>query len=109
MTTTESTSTTKHEFKFYDGYSRLNKKLMNSVVKKVNESNRVMNVAQLDDFDPDFFIVRVAHPGVHVLYSELKRNIVENLGFITLSATDDETKKVYFGVWKRLRASQILR
>ncbi len=53
-------------FAIKDCYN-FNERLRNAITTKVNEINKEVHVAQLDDFE-NHFIVRAAHPGVHTLY-----------------------------------------
>lgn len=87
-------------------YPGIGEKLQKSVIKKVNEIDKTVNVAPIDEFQ-NLFIVRAGTLG-NELYREQNKGYVQNIGYLTLHATDDPSKKAQFGVWKRMHSSLVL-
>ncbi len=108
-TKTGAESVNKHEFEAVDYYKSLTDKLLEAIVRTVNEAHKGIPIIKLDTFQ-EHFLVRNGHNGktTEALYDELSRGRVENLGFVTLQATDDVNKKIIFGLWRNLGGSQVL-
>lgn len=101
---------TKHTFAICitDGKVPTTAKLTRSIEEIVNKITKNDMVRQLpvDKFD-DYFLVRMGSY-THKLDIEHAAEIVAHIAHISLECEDPSKKKVIFGVWKRLKKSEVL-
>lgn len=109
ITKMNSEAAKKHEFEVADCYRSLTDKILLEIVQTVNEIHKGVSIVKLDSFT-NHFLVRNGHSkeAIEILYEEDRSGVVENLGYVTLRAKDDEKKKVIFGLWHRVGLSKVL-
>ena len=103
-------STPKHQFKVSveKHASFAGTKIALALEAAVNSNFKHNHVVPIDFGKQDLFAVRAGK-----LYNELEveeqNDIVSHFAFIELVSDDADKKKVRFAIWKRIKASQILR
>lgn len=102
----------KHRFKVSSEKhpSFVGTKIATALESAVNLNDKHNDVVPIDLDYQDLFAVRA---GVENLYNELAKeeqeDIVSHYDFIELVSDDTDKKKVRFAIWKRIKASKILR
>ncbi len=108
---TSEIKTTKHTFVICitDGRVSTTPKLARCIEETVNHITKNDMIRQLpvDQFD-DYFLVRLGSY-THKLDTEHAAGIVAHITHISLECEDSSKKKIIFGVWKRLKTSEVLR
>lgn len=106
----ETETKTKHTFEVAVNYRPfLGKKLPQFIEEAVNSIDKHTDVCILNDFDDGHMFIVRAGKYYNELELEEEHDIVAHHGFVELFATDNVSKKVRFALWKRLKASEILR
>ncbi len=110
MSATKTTPAT-HTFSIFIGESAelsITAKMARAIEELVNKITKNVDVVQLpvDQFE-NMFLVRFGSNS-DVLFEEVQNQIVSHIAHVSLKCEVEGKKIIMFGVWKRLKQSEVL-
>jgi hypothetical protein len=111
-TTVDAPTTTKHTFSIFiheDAKSPITTKMALCIEGVVNQITKQTQVIQLpvDEFEDTFLVRMASHSST--LSIELEKGIISHIAHVSLRCEDPNKKLIMFGVWKRLKTSEVLK